>query len=114
MLRIGKRFERFAPPYAKVPLMKLLTLTLPLILLATPSTWAQEVTAEFDQGADFSKHKTFAIREGIWSSVCATPAHNLWSVAASPPWKSTTQVGSMANWLSPPSFCTNMTDSDGF
>jgi hypothetical protein len=32
-------------------------------LLAVPGAFAQKVTVEFDQAADFSKYKTFAIRE---------------------------------------------------
>jgi hypothetical protein len=32
------------------------------------AAWAQKVTVEFDQGADFSKYKTFAIHEGQLNS----------------------------------------------
>jgi hypothetical protein len=38
--------------------------TLILILLAAGSAFAQKVTVEFDQAADFAKYKTFAIRDG--------------------------------------------------
>jgi hypothetical protein len=36
-------------------------------VLANPS-WAQKITIEFDQTADFSKYKTFAIRDGKLNS----------------------------------------------
>jgi hypothetical protein len=35
-----------------------------LSLLAAHGAFAQKVTVEFDQAADFSKYKTIAIREG--------------------------------------------------
>ena len=38
-----------------------------LACLASPS-WAQKITIEFDQAADFSKYKTFAIRDGKLNS----------------------------------------------
>jgi hypothetical protein len=39
-----------------------------LSLLAAHAALAQKVTVEFDQAADFSKYKTFAIREGRLNS----------------------------------------------
>ena len=39
-----------------------------LILLAAAGACAQKVTVEFDQSADFSKYKTFAIRDGQLNS----------------------------------------------
>ncbi len=39
-----------------------------LSLLAAPGVLAQKVTVEFDQAADFSKYKTFAIRGGQLNS----------------------------------------------
>lgn len=39
-----------------------------LILLAASGGWAQKVTVEFDQAADFSRYKTFAIRDGQLNS----------------------------------------------
>ena len=39
-----------------------------LSLLAAHSVFAQKVTMEFDQAADFTKYKTFAIREGNLNS----------------------------------------------
>jgi hypothetical protein len=39
-----------------------------LILLAAGSAFAQKVTVEFDQTADFSKYKTFAVRNGELNS----------------------------------------------
>ena len=39
-----------------------------LFLLAASLTWAQKITIEFDQAADFSRYKTFAIREGQLNS----------------------------------------------
>jgi hypothetical protein len=39
-----------------------------LSLLATHGASAQKVTVEFDQAADFSKYKTFAIRDGRLNS----------------------------------------------
>jgi len=37
-------------------------------LLAAFGAWAQKVTVEFDQAIDFSKYKTFAIRDGQLNS----------------------------------------------
>jgi len=39
-----------------------------LTLLTALSAFAQKVTVEFDQNADFSKYKTFAIRDGLLNS----------------------------------------------
>jgi hypothetical protein len=39
-----------------------------LLLLAAGSTFAQKVTVEFDQTADFGKYKTFSIRNGELNS----------------------------------------------
>jgi hypothetical protein len=39
-----------------------------LALLATSCALAQKITVEFDQAADFSKYKTFAIRDGQLNS----------------------------------------------
>ena len=39
-----------------------------LSLLAAHGAFAQKVTVEFDQAADFSKYKTFAIRDGQLNS----------------------------------------------
>lgn len=39
-----------------------------LILLAASSALAQKVTVQFDQAADFSRYKTFAIRGGVLAS----------------------------------------------
>src|SRR4030088_1742561 len=39
-----------------------------LSLLGAHRAFAQKVTVEFDQGADFSKYKTFAIRNGQLNS----------------------------------------------
>ena len=39
-----------------------------LSLLAAHGVFAQKVTMEFDQAADFGKYKTFAIREGNLNS----------------------------------------------
>src|ERR1700733_12367467 len=38
------------------------------ILVAAAAAWAQKVTIEFDQAADFSRYKTFAIRDGQLNS----------------------------------------------
>lgn len=43
-------------------------------LLIATSSFAQKITVEFDQAADFSKYKTFAIRAGQLNS--ANPALN--------------------------------------
>ena len=48
----------------KCQLMKVVILT----LLAAFSAFAQKITVEFDEGADFSKYKTFAIRDGMLNS----------------------------------------------
>lgn len=37
-------------------------------LLAAQGAWAQKITMEFDQTIDFSRYKTFAIREGQLNS----------------------------------------------
>ena len=39
-----------------------------LALLGGALAWAQKITIEFDQAADFSKYKTFAIRDGQLNS----------------------------------------------
>ena len=39
-----------------------------LTLLAAAGAFAQKITVEFDQAADFSKYKTFAIRDGQLNS----------------------------------------------
>ena len=39
-----------------------------LILVAAPCCFAQQVTVEFDHTADFTKYKTFAIRDGQLNS----------------------------------------------
>ena len=39
-----------------------------LAVLSAASVWAQKITVEFDQAADFSKYKTFAIRDGQLNS----------------------------------------------
>ena len=39
-----------------------------LIALAVQCAWAQKVTVEFDQAVDFSKYKTFAVRDGQLNS----------------------------------------------
>jgi Domain of unknown function (DUF4136) len=41
---------------------------LALTVLGTALAWAQKITVEFDQAADFSKYKTFAIRDGQLNS----------------------------------------------
>jgi hypothetical protein len=66
--RARKRVRRSAP----VTLQGLALLVLGL--LAAQSARAQKVTMEFDQSIDFSKYKTFAIRDGQLSS--GNPALN--------------------------------------
>jgi len=39
-----------------------------ITLLGTVGAWAQKVTIEFDQAIDFSKYRTFAIRDGQLNS----------------------------------------------
>ena len=59
------------------PLCRLISLgakILVLAFLASHGAWAQKVTVEFDRDADFSKYKTFAIRDGQLTS--ANPALN--------------------------------------
>lgn len=51
-------------------LMRLIIVT----LLTAVAAFAQKVTVEFDQGADFSRYKTFAIRDGQLTS--SNPALN--------------------------------------
>ena len=45
-----------------------LAVALILSLFAAHGAWAQKVTVEFDQAADFSRYQTFAIREGTLNS----------------------------------------------
>jgi len=39
-----------------------------LVVLSAALAWAQKITVEFDQAADFSRYKTFAIRDGQLNS----------------------------------------------
>jgi hypothetical protein len=39
-----------------------------LAVLSAALTWAQKITVEFDQAADFTKYRTFAIRDGQLNS----------------------------------------------
>ena len=39
-----------------------------LTVLSAALAWAQKITVEFDQAADFTKYKTFAIRDGQLNS----------------------------------------------
>src|ERR1700686_5714324 len=39
-----------------------------LAVLSAALAWAQKITVEFDQAADFSKYRTFAIRDGQLNS----------------------------------------------
>jgi hypothetical protein len=39
-----------------------------LMVLGAAVAWAQKITVEFDQAADFGKYKTFAIRDGQLNS----------------------------------------------
>ena len=39
-----------------------------LVFLGAASAWAQKITVEFDQAADFSRYRTFAIRDGQLNS----------------------------------------------
>ena len=39
-----------------------------LAVLSAALAWAQKITVEFDQAADFSRYKTFAIRDGQLNS----------------------------------------------
>ena len=39
-----------------------------MAVLSAALTWAQKITVEFDQAADFSKYKTFTIRDGQLNS----------------------------------------------
>src|SRR5579872_6314302 len=55
---------QFVSGRATVTKMRLLLVT----VLAALSAFAQKVTVEFDQNADFSRYKTFAIRDGQLSS----------------------------------------------
>src|ERR1700680_1856353 len=45
-----------------------------LVLAAALAAWAQKVTIEFDQAADFARYRTFAIRGGQLNS--RNPAFN--------------------------------------
>ncbi len=55
---------RLFPQTVKLRMMALVILT----LLGAHGAFAQKVTVEFDQAADFSKYKTFAIRDGQLNS----------------------------------------------
>jgi hypothetical protein len=69
---VQPRLER--EPGLPVGRLRMTRLILALSLLAAPAALAQKVTLEFDQAADFSKHKSFAIRNGQWN--CRNPALN--------------------------------------
>src|SRR5262245_51784640 len=49
-------------------------LALALCLIVVPQAFAQKITTEFDEGVDFSKFKTFTVREGQLNS--RSPALN--------------------------------------
>jgi hypothetical protein len=62
------RRTRESSSSVRAPRMSRLILTLTLSLLAAHAAPAQKVTVQFDQAADFSKYKTFAIRNGQLNS----------------------------------------------
>jgi Domain of unknown function (DUF4136) len=71
MPRALKEFERYAmSPSSKLPA----TAVLILAIVAARGAFAQKVTVEFDQAANFSNYKTFAIRNGTLNS--RSPALN--------------------------------------
>jgi hypothetical protein len=43
-------------------------IVLGIVLLPAHTVWAQKINVEFDQGADFSRYHTFAIRDGELNS----------------------------------------------
>jgi len=55
-------------PGSPVARLRMTLLILTLSLLAAPAALAQKVTVEFDQATDFSKYKSFAIRNGQLNS----------------------------------------------
>ena len=55
-------------PGLPVERLRMTRLILALSRLAAPAALAQKVTVEFDQAADFSKYKSFAIRKGQLNS----------------------------------------------
>jgi hypothetical protein len=61
-------------PKALKQLKKRYLFSLVATLLATCGAFAQKVTVEFDQAADFGRYKTFALREGKLNS--KSPALN--------------------------------------
>jgi uncharacterized protein DUF4136 len=61
---VRKFFHRIFPGCWRSQALRVLILG----LLAAPGAWGQKVTVEFDQSADFSKYKTFAIRDGQLNS----------------------------------------------
>jgi hypothetical protein len=65
---VPPRLKRESDSPVAVPRMSRLILTFTLSLLAAHAALAQKVTVQFDQAADFSKYKTFAIRNGQLNS----------------------------------------------
>jgi len=64
----GARFS-FCQKEISSHMIKLqVTRALFLMLLAASGAYAQKITVEFDQATDFTKYKTFAIRDGQLSS----------------------------------------------
>ena len=64
----ARRRGRKASPVSKISLLSQGMTIILLIWLAAAGSFAQKITVEFDQTADFSKYKTFAIRDGQLSS----------------------------------------------
>lgn len=59
--------ETFVPMHTRNLLRRAISpmaTALVLTLLAVPALRAQEISVEFDQAADFTKYKTFAVRDG--------------------------------------------------
>lgn len=54
--------------YGKTPFPNIFMEALLMLLLLASCTFAQKVSVEFDQAADFSKYKTFAVRGGQLNS----------------------------------------------
>ena len=61
---VPPRLKRESDSPVAAPRMSRLILTFTLSLLAAHGALAQKVTMQFDQAADFSKYKSFAIATG--------------------------------------------------
>ena len=66
MLQIPKQAAKRQRLFSVVP--KLAAILTCMLAVLGHAAWAQKISVEFDQGADFTKYRTFAIRNGQLNS----------------------------------------------